>query len=116
VSTVLSDFAAQVERELEHHGWCERGAYSPDGRICLTVAMGRVLTRVSALHMIAGLPPGWQYPGWWQVQNIASDVAVSLFPGRGGQAYEVNDHPDTTREDISLILKHLQARLDEEVA
>jgi hypothetical protein len=111
VSTVLSDFTGKVERELERHGWCERGPYDSDGRICLVVAISQVLAAgADELPLHCTESPGWH------LNNMASEVAASLFPGRGDHAYEVNDHPDTTREDISLILKHLQARLDEETA
>lgn len=88
----LREIAERAERELSEHGWCKGSFEKSSGEICLSsafrIAFGSgaySLSYENILRVIRGLFPGRDYS------------AVSAF----------NDHPDTTREDISLVLKHL---------
>lgn len=106
----MDNYAEKVEAVLERYGWSHGKATGPGGEKCLLVASWTVpeLAELTASH------------NHWISSLVRA--ARTLFPERIrpaesmmtlNPAGQVSDHPDTTREDISLILKHAQAYMEE---
>lgn len=104
-----------IEREaiavLARHGW--RGIGKPasprDGRPCVFVAMGRT----GGLSDVAGFDAA--------VERVAA-VIREQYPERTMDRlfheqvlFRFNDHPDTTVEDVILVLTKASVRRDEVV-
>jgi hypothetical protein len=91
----MREIAMAAEAELREHGWCQHAFVDDSGRICLSMALNR-----------AG--EGIQIPYSRHYREIMM-VIQGLFPGRDCHlVIGFNDSPDTTREDVFLVLKHLQ--------
>jgi hypothetical protein len=88
----MQEIAAATIGVLLRTGWNPDGALDTEtGRICLAVAASRVVTENSDAFR--------QFCEAVRLQIKAS------FPGRGPEIPEFNDHPDTTFEDVMLVLK-----------
>jgi hypothetical protein len=83
----------QTGAQLDRYGWGK--APFPGGKICLAIALSQAA-------------PGLTI-GNHAYLAVRKQIAM-LFPDRhvGGAYYiaDFNDHPDTTEEDIRLVLKH----------
>jgi hypothetical protein len=83
--------------ELDRHGW-GKGPELAEGKLCLGIAMMAAASRLGCLY-ITGSP----------AYEAVREQIMQHFPGRGGWYCSIpafNDHPDTTEEDIRLVLKH----------
>lgn len=85
----MNDFDKALEL-LHERGWYQGMLESSDGRLCLVGTLDRATS-------------GQWIPSEW---DMLIRVACQLFPKRGADAPAINDHKDTTLEDIELILKH----------
>lgn len=83
---------------IHERGMCKGMLEDEDGHVCLNGALNYALT---------GNSRQW---GNMRYYGFVKDVAQGLFPERGcvGQTSPAphNNHPDTTQEDVELILKH----------
>ena len=98
--------ADRAIQELSAHGWCQGQLWDLQGRICLSVALVRA--GIDTLDLVDGGP---------RDGRPFARVIRERFPERvrncsgSRQAIEVfNDHPDTTLDDVVLVLG--QAGLD----
>lgn len=86
---------------LREKGWSKGSATGPDGSICMAVALceGKVHTD-DMDELSAFTASSWD----------AMTYIRRLFPERMSpwdRIADFNDHPDTTREDVLLVLKHM---------
>jgi hypothetical protein len=85
---------------MEKHGMFKGGAYGPGGSVCAVGALSEV-----------------NYD--WKSGDIIDEVAAELFPDRRAEypgyrpVAAVNDHPDTTLDDMRVIFEKAQIRQDE---
>lgn len=87
----MREIAENAEKVLETEGWW-KGTEPWTGVPCLALALSKV---VKSEHQVT-------------ISRKVNLIIRSLFPGRDQNSIPFfNDHPDTTREDISLVLKHL---------
>lgn len=96
----MSAFADDMESVLNEKGWIKGKMVTEDG-VCLVGAYRTLLY------------DGRSYP----TQRV-KDAIRELFPERSGNCTSTmpffNDHPDTTREDVSLVIKHAGYKMEEE--
>jgi hypothetical protein len=87
--------------ELDRHGW-GKGPELGGGKVCLGIAMMEAATRLGGSCLSIESP-----------YTAVTRQIARHFPGRYAfqrpGLYTIpafNDHPDTTEEDIRLVLKH----------
>jgi len=96
--------------KLQFRGWCKYRPENADHKICLGEAL---LTSLDDLGVISRsrLELAWDRdPVWKKAERYISQLVAELFPGRVSRdsyPWQFNDHPDTTLEDVMLLLKHL---------
>jgi hypothetical protein len=88
----MNDIAAQAEELIRERGWWN-GQGTPGRKACLGMALALVSQDSSVYARAAG-------------------IAAGLFPGRDipqtlNGLFRFNDHPDTTEEDVILVLREL---------
>lgn len=99
--TDVTEAAEAAISMLEEKGWSKGAAVGPGGSVCMAVA----------------LCDGKQLPDSMDMFRVFTDrnwsamsCILRLFPERlplGKRIADFNDHPDTTREDVLLVLKHM---------
>jgi hypothetical protein len=90
----MREIAENAEKVLETEGWW-KGTEPRTDVPCLGLALSKV---VKSEHQVT-------------ISRQVNLIIRSLFPDRDRNSIPFfNDHPDTTREDISLVLKHLAAK------
>ena len=106
----MKSISEQVEIVLNDRGWSHGQAMGLNGELCLLRASWKAL---SVMIVLDGEPSAF----WLRAMNAA---AYTLFPERITEkphsltpCGQVSDHPDTTREDISLLLKHAEGNYDD---
>jgi len=84
---------------LRERGWSKGSAVDGEGRVCMAVALNG--------GEVAVTPEGFRFNV--MTWHTALSLITSIFPGRTGNrtVADFNDHPDTTLEDIMLVLKHM---------
>jgi hypothetical protein len=84
---------------LRERGWSKGSAIDGEGRVCMAVALNDGEVKVT--------PEGFWRNGatWYTVLRLIAE----MYPGRVKHltVADFNDHPDTTLEDIMLVLKHM---------
>jgi hypothetical protein len=107
VSQVITD----ALNALNEVGWCQGTGQTPDGRICMGAAMIRGRD-IAGLIYINPASSNWAtynacMNDWEKSQTLVMDTIWSLFPERvtEGGIPGFNDHPQTTLEDVKLVLK-----------
>lgn len=102
-----------LEKTLEigqKGGWAPKGEYgdrfNPDTKHCL----------VGAIHCAHGMLHNWErhspasgsqlLAANHRIWHFITAVQRELFPGRSYGGSPFYDHPDTTTEDVELVLKH----------
>jgi hypothetical protein len=88
----MNDIAVKAEALIREHGWWN-GQGVPGGKTCLGMALAFVSADSSVYSRTAG-------------------VAAGLFPSREiplslNGLFRFNDHPETTEEDVILVLRGL---------
>jgi hypothetical protein len=101
----MSDMREIAERAgeiLDRRGWTQR-ILEEGGGTCLGVALR------DALAFSREEDDDIFMSGFSEVFAEAASLIREYFPGRSpdGLVIPFNDHPDTTREDVDLILKHM---------
>lgn len=97
----VREAAAAAISMLEEKGWSKHAAIGPDGSVCMVAALcnGKLFTSdMNALRVFTDR------------SFSAMTLIQRLFPERmppGKRIADFNDHPDTTREDVLLVLKHM---------
>jgi hypothetical protein len=104
------DERVNVERDalqlLGERGWCKRTFEDQSGRMCLFGAL-------SAAHT-AAIEQGHPMDRAWL--NRVRGVVQEQFPNRTtGALMSFNDHPDTTVDDVVLVLEKAAIRRIEQV-
>lgn len=98
----------KVAEYLDEHGWHQGALYSTDGSACLIGATLRVFGLEEGAPAVRGERYG-------DALDAIETAVQRLFPTRapfGGMMHPIarfNDHADTTREDVNLVLKHAAA-------
>jgi hypothetical protein len=97
---------------LDERGWVQHTGFGPGGQVC----MGSALFQAKDKN-VTPQPPGVPYYSYhlpsdvyWETIIRIAALVHELFPGRCGQVFRIpdfNDHPDTTEEDVRLVLKTL---------
>ena len=105
----MDDPAGATAAQLAGHGWAQ-GHGEADGALCVTWAAYRAHGCQKPPDTVYGDGRYMQAATFIGRLNAA---ARDLFPQRlpayhcaGTEAIHVNDHPDTTLEDVLLIVKH----------
>jgi hypothetical protein len=87
----MREIAEEAERILSEEGWW-KGGEPRNGVPCLGLALSKACP-VQAQILVS---------------RLVVEIADILFPERYVRTIPAfNDHPDTTRENVSLVLKHL---------
>jgi hypothetical protein len=87
-----------IEAVLNRYGWSHGRSTGPQGELCLMRALW------AAADQMGFISQTWL--------NGLDRAATTLFPERVNRSLslcspaQVSDHKDTTREDISLLIKH----------
>lgn len=96
----ISEIARDALRNLDEHGWRQgMPGYDP------------ARPREESPWCMAGCLHGWRLPGSQVKQAFmrAAALIADRYPDRAGcsewAVIQFNDHPDTTEEDVRLILK-----------
>lgn len=105
----LAEAARRALAVIDERGWAQRCQLSDDGRVCASGAVAQAC---------AGHPHDMVDPRYAPLTERLSAVAVELFPDRAnrlivyGSSYAalpaivcVNDHHDTTVEDVRVIFE-----------
>lgn len=93
----MNDFDKALEI-IRERGMCKNMLRDEEDRVCIYGALS-----------LAVYSDKECYPLCVAARNHLDKTAYSLFPDRSlhcKDAAAINDHPDTTLEDIELILKH----------
>jgi hypothetical protein len=78
-------------RVLAERGWCKGKFHDAEGRVCMGTAV-----------MFGS--------------GLLNRVISEQFPDRRGGVIGFNDHPDTTIDDVILVLEKASIRRDEQVS
>lgn len=92
---VMNDFDKALD-VIHEKGWIKGMLRDHYGHVCLVGSLDVVL---KTYDLASRIPSG---RAWSTLYNVCQ----SLYPERGDMPYKINDHPDTTLEDVELILKH----------
>lgn len=92
---------------MEEHGMHKGGAFGPNGSVCILGACSMLEEDLN----------------FYRDTDVLSEVARELFPDRLGMQHsmsvnpvaQVNDHPDTTLDDMRVIAEKAQLRQEERV-
>lgn len=92
---------------IRARGWCQNVLEDSEGHVCAFGALNVATNGTS------------HYSDWTggEYHSRLTDVACTLFPDRiGGGAFasaaDVNNHSQTTQEDVELMLKHASYEWD----
>lgn len=86
---------------IETHGWCQGQGMTPDGRMCLARALALASQETDDILM----GPAWT-PAYVAIHEAATRLYPDRSPDNSHTLVDFNDHPDTTSEDVVLVLKH----------
>lgn len=96
----VKEIAERAMKEIREKGWCKNSFRKETGEICLATAFHDACQSLGVSSVV--------YATTWYLQFV--QTIGTLFPDRrAGLLLSFNDHPDTTEEDILLVLKHLAA-------
>lgn len=90
------DVADRILAQLDQHGWTQDRSVSTSGQICASEAVCRALGQQFGLNAVD------------DAECELGTKAKRMFPGRGKCADLIyfNDHPQTSEEDLRLVIKH----------
>lgn len=102
----MKNVFVEAKRLIEEKGWYQGASHGPDGSLCATGALDRIC--IDAVFMMRVD----------EIRGIADRIAAEQYPDRivGRYPYpiiNVNDHPDTTQEDIFRIFEKAAIEWDE---
>lgn len=91
----VAQIAQQALKELDERGWHQGGLVDPySGRICAAGALRYAMEKL-------------QLTGHVAIYEIVTHKIRELFPDRPHIISTFNDMPQTTEEDVRLLLKHV---------
>jgi hypothetical protein len=91
----------EAKQDLNTHGWNKGGPYGPNGEKCLVMVL-----------------PSTEPLLWDAVASVVREQypdRIKADSYRGFQMAQFNDHPDTTRADVDVVLEKASIVYEEQV-
>jgi hypothetical protein len=92
--------------------WCQGAWVTPDGKMCLS---GAARVALGGAAHLGSLETREQITQWDRINKLVRSACRKLFPGADDYGFvTINDEPRRSWQDIDLILKHAEAKWEEQ--